>query len=116
VFAGSTVWSLTDNKKMDPAVQAQMADLDASIREKIGDSLPKDEVNPVLAELFPNVPDDLFLPEEDIKYDQAQPKMAMLRADDYTPEEYDQYLTAKVLLPNMGNIAKAKGYCLQAGC
>ena len=32
----------------------------------------------------------------------------MPEADDYTPEAYDEYLTAEVLLPNMGEITKAK--------
>jgi hypothetical protein len=31
VLARSTVWSLTDDEKADPLVQAQMANLDASI-------------------------------------------------------------------------------------
>jgi hypothetical protein len=32
----------------------------------------------------------------------------MPEADDYTPEAYDEYLTAEVLLPNMGTMTKAK--------
>jgi len=32
----------------------------------------------------------------------------MPEADDYTPEAYDKYLTPEVLLPNMGEMMKAK--------
>ena len=32
----------------------------------------------------------------------------MPEADAYTPEAYDEYLTAEVLLPNMGEMMKAK--------
>jgi hypothetical protein len=32
----------------------------------------------------------------------------MPEADDYTPELYEEYLTAEVLLPNMGTLTKAK--------
>jgi hypothetical protein len=32
----------------------------------------------------------------------------MPEADEYTPEAYDEYLTAEVLLPNMGTVTKAK--------
>ena len=37
-----------------------------------------------------------------------EPEASMPEADDYTPESYDEYLTAEVLLPNMGIVTKAK--------
>jgi hypothetical protein len=89
-------------------VQAQMAELDISIRDKIGDSIPDDAVDPELAMLLPNVPDDVFLPDDDEEHDPADPESVMPEADDYTPESYDEYLTAEVLLPNMGTLTKAK--------
>jgi hypothetical protein len=51
VLACSTVWSLTDDEKADPLVQAQMAYLDASICEKIGDSVSKKEIDAALVGL-----------------------------------------------------------------
>jgi hypothetical protein len=48
VLARSTVWSLTDDEKADPLVQAQMANLDVSICEKIGDSVSKKEIDAAL--------------------------------------------------------------------
>jgi len=108
VLARSTTWSLTEDEKADPMVQAQMAELDVSIHDKIGDSIPDDAVDPELAMLLPRVPDDIFLPEDDDEHDPADPESVMPEADDYTPESYDEYLTAEVLLPNMGTLTKAK--------
>jgi hypothetical protein len=109
VLARSTVWSLTADDKADPAVQALMVDLDSLIRSKIGDSLPHNEVDPKLLDLLPSVPDNVFLPEDDAEYEPYNEQDAvMLEADDYIPESYDQYLTAEVLLPNMGNVTKGK--------
>jgi len=108
VLARSTVWSLTEDERNDPVIQAQMAELDASIREKIGDSIPNKDVDEELANLFPEVPSDIFLPEHDDEFDPVEPEAAMPEADDYTPEAYDEYLTAEVLLPNMGNMTRAK--------
>jgi hypothetical protein len=38
----------------------------------------------------------------------VEPDASMPEADAYTPEQYDEYLTAEVLLPNMGTVTKAK--------
>jgi hypothetical protein len=46
VLARSSVSSLTDDELADPSVQARMAELDASIREKIGDSVSEEEIDP----------------------------------------------------------------------
>jgi hypothetical protein len=48
----------------DPSVQARMAELDTSIREKTVDSISDEEVDPGLADLLPTIPDDLFLQED----------------------------------------------------
>jgi len=108
VIARSTVSSLTEDEMADPVVQARIAELDASIKEKIGDTISEEEVEPDLVGLFPEVPDDIFLPDHDVEFDPAEPEAAMPEADDYTPEKYDEYLTAEVLLPNMGTVTKAK--------
>jgi hypothetical protein len=87
VLARSSVSALTDNELADPAVQARMVELDASIREKIGDSISEEEVDPALATLLPTVPDELFL-EEDVEYkpfENEDDDAAMPEADGYTP-------------------------------
>jgi hypothetical protein len=72
VIARSTVTSLSDNKKADLVVQQQMAELDLSVKEKIGDTLQDDELDPEVVGLFPEVPDDLFLPDHDTDSGAAQ--------------------------------------------
>ena len=57
-----------------------MAELDASIREKIGDSVSDAEVDPALVALLSTVPDDLFL-EEDVEYEPFQNDTVMPEAD-----------------------------------
>jgi len=79
-----------------------------AIKERIGDTLEDAALDPELVGAFPEVPDDIFLPDDDIEFDPAEPDAAMPEADEYTPEAYDEYLTAEVLLPNMGTVTKAK--------
>jgi hypothetical protein len=108
VLARSTVWSLTEDERADPIVHGLMAELDAAIQEKIGDTVSDQAVDPDLMGIAPLIPDDLFLPEHDLEFDPVEPDASMPEADAYTPEQYDEYLTAEVLLPNMGTVTKAK--------
>jgi hypothetical protein len=85
-----------------------MAELDLSVKGKIGDTLQDDELDPGVVGLFPEVPDDIFLPDHDADFDPAEPEAKMPEADKYTPEAYDEYLMAEVLLPNMGTVTKAR--------
>jgi hypothetical protein len=85
-----------------------MAELDLSVKEKIGDMLKDEELDPAMVGLFPEVPDDVFLPDDDADFYPAEPEAEMPEADDYTPEAYNEYLMAEVLLPNMGMVTKAK--------
>ena len=65
--------------------------------------------NERLIDLFPEVPDDVFLPDNDhedrVPVDDVD---AVPEANSFTPEGYNEFLTAEVLLPNMGEITKAK--------
>ena len=45
VVARLTVQALSQDEMVDPEVQAKIAQLDAAIHEKIGDTIPDDEVN-----------------------------------------------------------------------
>jgi hypothetical protein len=44
----------------------------------------------------------------DADHEPAEPEASMPEADDFTPEAYDEYLTAELLLPNMGTVTEAK--------
>ena len=106
VVARSTVTPLTEDELGDPIVQGRIAELDLSVKAKIGDTLKDDEIDEELLALLPEIPDDVFLPDQ---VDEPADADAMMpEADDYTPEAYDEYLTAEVLLPSMGTVTKAK--------
>jgi hypothetical protein len=102
-------FSLTEDETNDPLVKAKMIELDRAVREKIGDSVKDYDDDESLIGLFPEVPEDIILPDSDhgdhLPTDEAE---AVPEADDFTPEAYDEYLTAEVLLPNMGDLTKAK--------
>ena len=76
------------------------------IRATIEDTVKDAEFDEVLLEMMPEISEAIFLPDQT---DQpADADAVMPEADDYTPEAFDEYLMAEVLLPNMGTIAKAK--------
>jgi hypothetical protein len=106
VVARSTVTPLTDDKLSSPVVQGRIAELDMAIKAKIGDTLKDAEIDQELLEIMPEIPDDIFLPDQ--IDEPADADAVMPEADDFTPEAFDEYLTAEVLLPNMGTIVKAK--------
>ena len=106
VVARSTVTPLTEDELSDPVVQGRIAELDSEIKAKIGDTLKDAEIDEELLETMLEIPDDVFLP--DLIDEPAEDEAVMPEADEYTPEAYDEYLTAELLLPNMGTVVKAK--------
>jgi hypothetical protein len=77
VLARSSISSLMDDDEpADPAAQARMAELDASIRENIGASISDEEVDPELANLLPTVLDELLL-EEVVEYEPFKREVTM---------------------------------------
>jgi hypothetical protein len=74
VIARSMVSSLTgDDELADPVVQGRIAELDLAIKEKIGDStLKEEEIDADLLGIFPEIPDDIFLPDHDAEYSMTQ--------------------------------------------
>jgi hypothetical protein len=83
---------------LDDSMKEHLADFDARIRSKIGDHL--EENDPALADQEP-IPDFLF--EDEVLDEPEEPEAAAEKADNQsTPEAYDQWLTAKVLLERGG--------------
>jgi hypothetical protein len=89
-----------------PWVKSRLVELDLAVAEKIGNSI--EDIDDMLIGLFPQVPDDIFLPDAEQNGDHIPADGADTLPEAFTPEEYDEYLTAEVLLPNMGQMAKAK--------
>jgi Reverse transcriptase (RNA-dependent DNA polymerase) len=107
VIARSTVSQLTEDELADPVIKNRIAELDLAIAEKIGNAV--DDVDDALIGLFPEIPDDIFVPDDNDELEYLPDEDAKLpEADDSTPEAYDEYLTAEVLLPSMGTMTKAK--------
>ena len=109
VVMRKSVWGLTSDESNDPTVKLRLADLDAKIREKIGDAIKDDAVNPDVLLDLPQPPDYIF--EEEDVVDPADPSSVKEELDDvlndYTPEAYDQYLTARLMLSRGGEPVKA---------
>ena len=81
--------------------------LDLAVAEKIGNAI--EDVDDALIGLYPQIPDDIFLPDaESGDHEPVDGADILHEADDFTPEAYDEYLMAEVLLPYMGEMTKAK--------
>ncbi len=65
VLARLTVRQLTDDELENPVTQGMIAELDNSIKSKIGDTLVDDKIDNKLIGIYPDVPDDVFLPDRD---------------------------------------------------
>ena len=78
-----------------------MVELDEEIHQKIGDAIKEIDVDPDLIGDLPESPDNVF--EEDDVDDPMEPEASKADADDFTPEAYDQYLTASLTYPMVGN-------------
>ena len=107
VVVRKDVWSLTDDEKAMPEIQASLKSLDDAIQERIGDALKEGDVDPELLEDLPVAPPELFDDDDEdiIPFD---PEAVKQEADDYTPESYDEYITAQVMLPHGGEMQMAK--------
>jgi hypothetical protein len=99
-IARSSVFPLTQDDRLSPVVKELMKDLDDAIQEKIGDKIPDVDCFDELPEI-PEIPDDIFVNEptsEPVDGEESMPE-----ADEWSsPEAFDQYLTAEVLLSRGG--------------
>ena len=97
----STFWALTPDERADR--KDEIAELLRSIEEKIGDTRTNEEVADKLGEnQFPLV--DIFGDLHDATEDGNE--LHRSGADDYTPEAFDQYLTAEVVTDRGGDILR----------
>ena len=103
------VWALSEDELKTPAVAAALASYDVAIKERIGDREERlsEEEPEVNSEHFPPVPTGLFDGDDEEDLEPFAPEHLAMDADDYTPEELDEYLTAEVLLPLGGEQVRA---------
>jgi hypothetical protein len=102
----STVWSVTVKEKQTLEVQSLSEELHASVKSKIGDNrTDDDEVNQELEDIFPEPDEDLYLEDDTEEEEKTADRRS--EADEYTPEAFDNYLNAEVMLPRGGENVKA---------
>ena len=102
----STVWSVTVEEKQTLEVQSLSEELHASVKSKIGDHRTDDnEVNQELEDILPEPDEDIYL--EDDTEEEEKTENRRSEADEYTPEAFDNYLNAEVMLPRGGENLKA---------
>ena len=100
----SSVMPLSSDELLQPEIKALILELDNTVNQKIGDQLSNDDVMQEFADL-PPVPNDIFIEDD---YDDVEAEgETMVEADDWTPEAYDQYLAAQVLLPRGDSLERA---------
>ena len=97
----SSVQPMKQMEKIDLEVQIQMAELDAAIEQEIRDSRSDKEITAEFPDM-PQVPEDIWVDEP--VADPEELEGAMPEADDWTPEAYDQYVSAEVLMERGGSI------------
>jgi len=106
----STVWSITVNEHESARTKELVSSLQQSVESKIGDNKSDEEVLDDIG-IAMNLPVDvqgLFGDDDDddewaLEKDLIRPATE----DDYTPEAFDKYLSAEVLLPRGGEMMKA---------
>jgi hypothetical protein len=93
------VWDIPVDDAKTAKFQADLLDLDSCISSELGD-IKNWPSNPKKLKGLPELPlppDDLF--EEDEPLEPFDSELASADADEYTPESYDEYISAQVVLP-----------------
>ncbi len=81
-------------------------DLDEGICSKNGDDLKEEDIDPELTGSMPEVSDDVFDDEDGNHNDTGDAPSPEEGTDDHTPESYDEFVTAQVLLSQGGEAKK----------
>jgi hypothetical protein len=104
-IARSTVWSITDEEHTVEAIKDSIKALNLAITKRIEDQLNNEGVAAGLGGEIPPNGDDYFDDEDD---DVIEEESVRPEEDDFTPEVFDGYLTASVMLPRGGEVLKAQ--------
>ena len=109
VVVRKSVWALSQDDLANPDIKLRLVDLDEGISSKIGDGIKADDIDPELMDSMPEVPEDVFNDEDESRLETGDSDAG--EPEDFTPESYDEYLTAQVLLPHGGEASKATVVC-----
>jgi hypothetical protein len=100
---------LSQDDLANPDLRLRLVDLVECISSKIGDGLKAEDIDPELMDSMPKIPDDVFNDEDESRLETGDSDAD--EPEDFTPESYDEYLTAQVLLPHGGEASKATVVC-----
>lgn len=101
----STVWGLTAEDRAGVAVQQVIKALETAIEARIGDARGDAAVDNEIDMLLPLNTDIIEDLDDD---DVVESHSLMPDLDEFTPETFDGYLTASVMLPRGGEVLKAQ--------
>ena len=96
VVVRKDVWAVTKDEMADPIIQAEIAEVDKLISDKLNGTSGEE------SEDFP-LPDYNIFDDDDADMEPFEPEGLKPEADEYTPEAYDEYLSARVLIPRGGD-------------
>ncbi len=100
-IARSSVFPLSEDDKLTATVSSRIVDFDKAVDAKIGDSVKDDDLADEFG-IIADIPIELFF--EEPTTEPAENESSMPEADEYySPEAFDQYLTANVLLDRGGD-------------
>jgi hypothetical protein len=98
----SSVMPVSADELLQPEIQLLIKNFDNTVNDKIGDGRSDDEVIEEFPGI-PQVPDDIFVDDTSFETEfnpiGTSPEIELNEADDWTPESFDTYISASVLLP-----------------
>jgi Reverse transcriptase (RNA-dependent DNA polymerase) len=107
VVIRKSLWALSPDDLANPQVQADLAELDKKVKSKIGDNVPDSDLDTEFRDMFPEAPDDMFDDDPTLMPYHESPDEDSEEPEEYTPEAYDEYIAASILLPQGGELQKA---------
>jgi hypothetical protein len=100
-IARSSVFPLSQDDRLSAKVQVLKVELDTNIQEKIGDKRSDMDCFAEFPEV-PEAPEDIFIDDESTRVPVKGEELMPEPDEYYSPEAYDQYLTASVLMDHSG--------------
>ena len=102
------VWGLSNGEQQLDITKAATRKLDKAMAAKVGESILNTEIDSDLVDDLPEIPDTLFTDDNDEdNATRIETEATFEDANEYsTPEAYDEYLTAEVLLLQGGENKK----------
>ena len=109
VIRWESVWGVTEEELLTDALKQQITSLDEAINLRISNQIKDDKAtHETVYELLEEIPEGLFDDKEEFIAEPIEPMLSAPKADEYTSEAYNKYLTAEEVLPHGGESARVK--------